>query len=914
MNTCFPRMLNARTGWRPTRLTLALLLAYSVGVRAAPPGFEALEKPHEEILDVMLFGRSLGQEPVHLSADSVQFDHPQALLSKIKLRPESRGLVLQWLSVALPRHDELTCAAQYQAAGCGTISAPRQAEVIYDDAESRLSLFLPGDVLAVDGNENPHGARLYQPDPDASVGLVHEQRFQAVQSQTGSSRNQVMSAFGNGALGLGDRGFAGLRWQGSHDQSGGSTDNDFDVTDLYLRGDLNERMYLQAGRMGAQDLYGPLGGSQSFSFLPIPVISGVRIGSSRSYINASNDFTASSLPVVLQNNSRVDLYRGKQLLQSYVLAPGAHLLDASRLPDGSYPVTIRVFEGDRLVNEQTLPFTRRSGLQAPGLDGFDGFLQAGELRTQDSVADANGRQRDDEVFQAGARIPLGRWPASLTLGFSSDMIARYGEAGLSWSNSTDWGTFNGQLSAFAGNNGVRGVAQNFSWSMPDGGMGASLYQTRSWAPACGAEYSPLLGVKGCNQSLTASLSFNTGKWAWAALYTHSDYDGVDVEQQPDDPYTWPPGPIVRGINDVSRSYQLTATRSFNFGRLVVNTSLGLTQNSYNDGRSRHGAFLSFNANLMPDATLSSAGHASNTALDYRYQGGSDRASHTLGVTHSESWLNGSYRAWSVSGDAGSDGSTDATLSGDYNGQYGHGAATLLGNSGGGNDSSSLSLSYDSSFSVSHKGLAFGAAPSSAGQPPAAVVIDLPPIGNESMLLLQTSNGNYDASVGHAISVPVDGYSVASVNVSEANENTVGNLSLGAGRNYSGFLLPGHVYDETLQGHASYTYIGRLLRDGKPFAGALLLGSSSSVSSEVGGFSLLMDRRDAGLVYAWAEAGGLYQCKVVQHRDRADVVFVGSLACEPVDVATAPAEVAARIQAWQQTAESPPSDLPASPAS
>jgi hypothetical protein len=180
---------------------------------------------------------------------------------------------------------------------------------------------------------------------------------------------------------------------------------------------------------------------------------------------------------------------------------------------------------------------------------------------------------------------------------------------------------------------------------------------------------------------------------------------------------------------------------------------------------------------------------------------------------------------------------------------------------------------------------------------------VPKIGDEQFLQLQSSIlGSYDVSVNRTLTVPVDGYTLTDFRLNEANESTVGNVSVNSGRSFEGFLLPGHVYLNQAQANVSYTYIGRLMRDDKVMSAAMLFGKSSAVTEDNGGFSLQMPSREVPALYAYLD-GKVYVCGVQQHKNRADVVFVGSLKCQVAGNEPLPGEVQEQLKDWQAVAAS-----------
>ena len=880
--------------------SLAVTIASSA--YAVPAEFAALEQAHVETMDLTFLGKSLGDVQVRLSPDTIEFVQPSQVLSRLAVAEKRRAEVLAWLSRPLPRNDALSCGnAALVKENCGSLDT-RQAGVIYDDAESTLQLFIATDALLFEANNSQKQTRFLTPSAETRSGFVHSQSISAVDASGDGPQSRSVSISGTGALGISDSSFAAIRWNANQSENNQSHYGDSAVTDLYYRHDLDPRHYVQGGRMESQDLYGALGGSQSFTFLPIPIINGVRAGTGRAYLNPGADFTATALPVVLQSRSRIEAYRGAQLLQTFSLPAGAHSLDVGRFPDGSYPVTLRVFDGSQLVSEQTLPFAKHSGINSADGTALDWFIQAGTMSAQDVVSAFNpaagDKRQGSPVFQAGIRTPVRDWPLTAGLGISGDSSARYAEGIAIWDGDALWGKLNAQVSLFAGSNGVSSRSENINWMEETTGLGLSVYHTRTDTRDCASVSSPMYATSGCGNSITATASLTTGPWQWSASYSHAT-NSVDTSRDFYSNLNQPgriPGWDNEQRGDQTRTAQVSVSRSFNLSGVNLTANLGLTSEQSRNDKAREGVYLTVNATWLHSNDTGNTGRSASTNVNVNYQGGNLGASQTS-LSHNESWSEGSQRSLGADASVSDDGSKSASLNGRYEGQYGDLDASLSVNTGS-NDGRSLTLNYDSSFSISSAaGFAFGPAAESTTTPPAAVILQLPAVGDEDALLLQSrSQGSFDVSVDRTISLPVDGYSVADYQLEDASESTAGNVSLNRGRTFEGFLLPGHVVLNRAEANVSYTYIGRLMLDGAPLAGAVVLGKDSAISEDNGGFTLQMGNREARELYAYRQDKGAIKCVISQHKNRADVVFVAGLTCQKVPVESLPEAIRQTIEA------------------
>ncbi|WP_303542653.1 TcfC E-set like domain-containing protein [Sphingomonas natans] len=87
--------------------------------------------------------------------------------------------------------------------------------------------------------------------------------------------------------------------------------------------------------------------------------------------------TGTPLIVFLGQRARVDLYSSGRLIASRVYDAGNQALDTSGLPDGAYPVEIRIQEASGAARSETRFFTKSASIPPPGRTIF--FANAGLL-------------------------------------------------------------------------------------------------------------------------------------------------------------------------------------------------------------------------------------------------------------------------------------------------------------------------------------------------------------------------------------------------------------------------------------------------------------------------------------------------------------------------------------------------------
>ncbi|WP_338492242.1 hypothetical protein VRB23_20580 [Erwinia aphidicola] len=139
-----------RTRVKLIAAAIAATLPAVVGVQAAvsvPAGFEELARGQNMMLDVSLYGESLGVFQARVDLENVQFLQPEALaaavLKKSADAPGLETLLRRSLSSPLKRNGNLACGTNGAAPGCDYIETDSVA-VIYDENNARAGLFLGG--------------------------------------------------------------------------------------------------------------------------------------------------------------------------------------------------------------------------------------------------------------------------------------------------------------------------------------------------------------------------------------------------------------------------------------------------------------------------------------------------------------------------------------------------------------------------------------------------------------------------------------------------------------------------------------------------------------------------------------------------------------------------------------------------
>lgn len=363
-----------------------------------PPGFESLLEGQTEQIEVLLPGHSLGLFPVVVKPDTVQFMSPLMVLESsglAALPAAERQKALAALSRPLLRNSNLVCGVSEakDSSECGYVATDKEdVAVIFDENNAQLSLFLNRDWLP---DEERRDKRWLTPTPEGVSAFIHRQTLYL--SDDLHSRNMTLN--GSGALGLGDGRYLGGNWAAIWNQSEHYNNSQAWFDNLFVRQDLGNQYYLQAGRMDQRNLSSATGGDFGFSLLPLSRFDGLRTGTTQAYVNHEVDQNATPVMVQVTRNARIDIYRGSELLGSQFLTPGMHTLDTHSLPPGSYPLALRIYEDGILRRTESQPFSK-------GGNSFSAqtqwFIQGGQEDTGDKASHYDG----ETVMAAGFRTGL----------------------------------------------------------------------------------------------------------------------------------------------------------------------------------------------------------------------------------------------------------------------------------------------------------------------------------------------------------------------------------------------------------------------------------------------------------------------------------------------------------------------------
>lgn len=502
-------------------LLFVVLLPASVQLASAtivvPAGFEDLAKTQRLWTEVSLYGASLGLFEADITLETVTFVAPETLIAAIKRQfnddPALIASVTGALSSPLARNGNLACSSNGSAAGCDFIDT-KSVALIYDENNARINLFFDRRYLPKQTAEN----QWYQPTRNTENALIHQQNINFVADED----YQSMTVQGNGSLAMTENGYFNLDWTWLGQRSRHQQQQEITVNNAWFRQDLWHEYYVQLGEMDTRDLFSAAGGNINLSQLPLGKIRGLRTGSTRAWINPVQQSSGTPITVLLSHDARIDARRGNQLLASFYLNAGAQTLDTRSFPDGSYTVTLAIYENNRLTRTEQVPFTR-TGITP--FDRVEWFMQAGETDNDDMSDERSA------VAQAGIRLPVTSTLA-ITSGATVKKNQRFVESAVDWSRGFNTGPIDGVLSTrfsyLYGSQGQRGNIQQISYN---DGFSLSFYRNALSADNCDSSSTGFDAVNGCYRSLSVMFSVPVGSWYANLGYSDNRNEGRYVSRR-----------------------------------------------------------------------------------------------------------------------------------------------------------------------------------------------------------------------------------------------------------------------------------------------------------------------------------------------------------------------------------------------
>jgi hypothetical protein len=303
----------------------------------APAGFDELSRPHKMLVDVYFGGRKVGEAMVISAPGTLRFLDSAKVLGLIPEVEASSGLAAA-LAGDLPSHADLVCSPG-NAGHCGELS-PATAGVIFDEGRLRVDLYVaPGLVRIARPVTDPYLRPSNGPlSLTSSVGLAISGTSSG--SPSYNVQNRTIVSLGG----------ARLRSDSSYASKLGLI-----VDDLVAEVDRHDLRY-SAGLFWAPGI--DLTGQRR--------IAGVGVGTQFDTRADRDLLEGTPLVVFLQQPSRVELIVDGRLIASDAYAAGNIVLDTSTLPDGSYPVLLRIRQDNGTVHDEQRFFIKNAHVAPVG--------------------------------------------------------------------------------------------------------------------------------------------------------------------------------------------------------------------------------------------------------------------------------------------------------------------------------------------------------------------------------------------------------------------------------------------------------------------------------------------------------------------------------------------------------------------
>lgn len=305
-----------------------------------PPGFEDLSASQTTQVDIYFDGEYLLSTFVEYDTSTVTIHNPQEIVDAIPTLLEP-ATIMQALSGTRKNNAEHLCNRRNAQApgGCGQLS-PDFVDLLFDAGKFRLDLFVNPSYRQTQRIETQR----YLPPATDGWAMLNNINLNA----SGQDSNHRFAMSTESYLSYGD-----TRLQARYGLSnGGGT-----LYEASIQFDDNDSES-EVGSFRTN--------ARNSSFIGDVDLLGVRIATSTKTRVDLDNALGTPLLVFLTRRSRVDLLRDGELLDSRFYNAGNQQLDTSRLPNGSYQLTIKTVDVDGREQQETRFFVRSAQLPPKG--------------------------------------------------------------------------------------------------------------------------------------------------------------------------------------------------------------------------------------------------------------------------------------------------------------------------------------------------------------------------------------------------------------------------------------------------------------------------------------------------------------------------------------------------------------------
>ena len=844
---------------------LFLFIASSALANSVPPGFETLAFGQDEFLTVQIEGESYDVAPVHITPDTLTFLKPDEVIKQSYfsgMSDSDKNIVLSHLKKPLSRHD-----SEY------TPEVNEDVGAVYNE-ESQTVVLLINPAL----KGNIKHAYFTESRNDVSPAFISQQAI----SLSHGALEESMGGNGHWALGVGGKGYVMSDWSFAKNNTRHAGNySAFRTENLFYRRDLSNTVYVQGGHMNSTGLSDTNGGNFPLSLLPVPRITGIRVGSTDAYLNTAQESVASPLTVILTEAARIDIYKGERLLGTRYEEAGVRRLDTQGFPAGAYPVTLKIYHNGQLSRVMTQYFRNT------GDDGVSHttrwFLQGGEA--------------DSGIQTLYTRSNKGHSRTEIAAGVRHEL-----HSGITWTGAVQY------------HDKIYLMENDISWRIPvfsgvielDGGMMtkkdhlvAGQVQT-TWAAGNTSlslsHYQSYMGSENVDdryRSESATFDVSEGRWFGSLGLTRSRnalryynwsqpfYGNASTEA-----LDWKHNTSERGWS--ATDIMLSLGYSAHYGDINIMPRMGVSERF---ARNQNDKSFFFSLTLSRyQAPSGSNGMSSDTSL----QMNAATAHQSNSMVLSQRWEQegDTWKNFGVSVSQG-DKQQNGRVDGEWIGHAGAADLTFSLDRYHGESQKTVSGQYGSNFAITRNGFFWGEGRGDASQLSGMVVdtrVDNDAGVQGDIAEVSGSSGRTIRLVqSERVFLPLTQYASNAVDIDNvAQKGANGQLTQGGGHNEL-FLLPGHVKLTRLYSEATYIYTGRLVRgNGTPLSEGSILNASVPDANSNGDFVAEFSHPPETL-YALSQ-GVIYACPVHFTEGFNNIRHIGTVTCAETAVASLPQSV------------------------
>ena len=313
-----------------------------------PPGFADLSGKQTTEADVYFGGILITTAFVEYDPYEVEILDPDAVIRQI---PNVRApeMLAGLLTGPRPTGAEHLCNAR-RLQDCGTLT-PAVVDVLFDEGRFRLDVFVHPDQLLLHALETEK----YLPDSTVARSNLHNLRSSVSGSGQGRQFNLTSESFFA-------RGEARLRARY------GISNDGLSLYEMSWQQDDPDMEY-EVGSFRTARRNGAL--INDFDLL------GIRVASSTKRRLDLDAVLGTPIFLFLPERSRIDVFRGPELLHSRFYEAGNQQIDSTGFPDGAYDVTLKITALSGAESEETQFFVRSGMMPPKGEPQY--LLEAGSL-------------------------------------------------------------------------------------------------------------------------------------------------------------------------------------------------------------------------------------------------------------------------------------------------------------------------------------------------------------------------------------------------------------------------------------------------------------------------------------------------------------------------------------------------------